>query len=497
MIELSESLSAYVRRELKIDDDRRQFTESELASVSYISMSRDDMPYIPYFRNLSVLSLEHYPSLSGSDLEYIGKTIPSIISLKIKEQNGIYKLDLSPFKNLVELAVIHNDNLIEIKGLKKVKRFTFYDNKEYKDIKQIVDFIKKCPDCMLNLDFLYYIDLKRNNIAEDVFNKISWIESLGLRNYYVHEYSQMEINFVMDFIERIVSKYTFVDDTPFEKFAILYVWMIQNVKFINEDDKENVNSVDYNNTYKVLNSRKAGRISFAKTFQMLLEYAGFQSYIVYSYGALDSIGFYEGKKIFSLLGSSDYTLLRLNVDGNSYYSDIAWDSMIDSYKYADALRLFLVSKDELAKRHKIVGEGNVLNSHAYGGDDSADLILFAKDRIAEVDESFGEIEKVDSLIFSLDVEIAVVENILASREMNNSFKYDGEKEGLTLTIQASKNKKNELLEIKKNLIKNYSNELIRNYIGKDKTKDNYKEALEDLKNNYLISNSLYNILSKI
>ena len=112
MIELSESLSTYVRRELKIDDNRVKFTENELASVSYVSISRDDMGVIKYFRNLSVLSAEHYPSLTDDDLKYIGEIIPSIISLKIKEQNSIYKVDLSSFNNLIELALIHNDNLI-------------------------------------------------------------------------------------------------------------------------------------------------------------------------------------------------------------------------------------------------------------------------------------------------------------------------------------------------------------------------------------------------
>ncbi len=498
MIQLSESLSTYVRRELKIlDDNRTSFSENELASVSYVSMSKDDMNVIKYFRNLSVLSLEHYPSLSDEDIKYIGEKIPSIISLKVKEQNQIYKIDLSSFNNLVELALIHNENLVQVSGLNKVKRLTFYDNKEFKNIKQIVDYLNKTPDCRATLDFLYYVDFKRSNLLEERYSNISWVESLGLRSYSIHEYSQMERNFVMDFISKIVSKYIYVKDNSFQKFAVLYRWMIDNIRFLNEDDSGYMSLSNYNNTYKVLNTRCGGRLSYSRTFQMLLSYAGIDSFTVYSYGALETIGFFDNQKAFSLLGTSDYSLIRVLLDNKYYYSDITWDSMIDSYKQADALRVFLVSKNELLSRHKFVGEGNIRESYSYPSEDILDINQFAKDRIIEVDQLFGELDSIDSVIFNADIEKSILENILLTKENSNSFKYDGEKEGLSLSINSVEDRKRDLLKQKRNLISINYGELIDNYLGDNINVEDVQGILDELWKSYMISKSLYDILSSM
>ena len=164
MVQLSESLSTYVRRELKISDPTKtSFTEEELAGVSYASISKDDMDVIKYFRNLSVLDLNHYPSITSEDLKLIGESIPSIISLKIKEQNSLYRIDLSPFKNLVEIAIIHNDNLVQVENMpNKVRRFTFYDNKEYKNVQQLVYYLDGSEILRPTIHFIYYIGLRRN-----------------------------------------------------------------------------------------------------------------------------------------------------------------------------------------------------------------------------------------------------------------------------------------------------------------------------------------------
>ena len=494
MIKLSESLSTYVRRELKINDETKtSFTEEELAGVSYASISRDDMDVIKYFRNLSVLDLNHYPSLTNEDIKKIGETIPTIISLKIKEQNSLYRIDLGSFKNLLELAVIHNDNLTQIENIPtKVKRFTFYDNREFKNIQQLVYFLESGENIRSTIDFMYYVGLRRNLMDKDIFNGIAWVESLGLRYFTVHEYSRSEIDFVMECISNVVSKYIYVNDTPLEKFSILYKWMIENVEFVNEDEKEN--NVDVpNNTYKVFNTRTGGRLSYARAFQMLLTYAEIESTAVYSYGALDSIGFYNGNKVFSLFGTSDYSLVRICIDGENYYCDIAWDSIVDDYKYAEALRLFLVSKEELGQRHRFVGEGNVINSYSYHGDDSDDLVMFATYRIDEVDKLFGDIERLDGLILAVDVEKAILKNIIDTKELNASFQFDQEKEGLLLTLDSEDYKKNELLKRKALIIKNNSKVLMENYIEGNKV----KEYLKEKKDNYMISNSLYNILSNL
>ena len=296
----------------------------------------------------------------------------------------------------------------------------------------------------------------------------------------------------MDCISSIASKYTYVNDTPLEKFTVLYKWMLENVEFVNEDEK-NSNYAIPNNTYKVFNTRTGGRLSYARAFQMLLTYVDIESTAVYSYGALDSIGFYNGNKVFSLFGTSDYSLIRICIDGENYYCDVAWDSIIDNYKYSDALRLFLVSKDELGLRHRFVGEGNIINSYSYPGDDAADLVMFATYRIDEVDKLFGELEKLDGLILAVDVEKSILKSIIDARELNKAYKFEQEKEALLLSVDSEDIKKNELLRRKAAIIKENSKVLMENYIeGND-----VKEYLKEKKENYVISNSLYSILSNL
>jgi len=214
--------------------------------------------------------------------------------------------------------------------------------------------------------------LCENDQDKGILDRFTWVESVGLRKYIIHEYTTDEIKSLIQNVTAIVSKYVYVDDGDIERFGILYKWMTSNIEFVNEDDPKNENVETVSNMYKVFNYRKGGRLSFAKAFQLLLSFAGVKSSVVYSLGALESIGYYNGQKVYSLLGTSDYALLRVSIDERYYYCDIAWDSFVSDYKYFDQLRLFLVSKNELKLRHKFVGEGNIEKSYSYHGDDSDD-----------------------------------------------------------------------------------------------------------------------------
>ncbi len=404
MIRLSDNLSRYVRNVLKINDNKvNMFSEEQLSKITSISISRDDVSVVKYFKNLVHLDFNSYPSLTSEDVLFIGCELPNISSIKIKEQNSIYRLDLSSYKNLKEVAIIHNENLVDFCGIDNVYRFTFYDNKEYKNNKQLVDYLDKHPESIVTLDFLYYIHVYRNIKNKSIFEKIRWVESTGLRNFNVHQFTKDEIESVIGYIGDIASKFTYPSDDPIEKFTILYQWMITNIKFYNADDPTVEENIDMNNSYTVFNYGSGGRVSYAKAFQMLLTYVDVDATIVNSYGALDSIGYYNGKKVFSLFGTSDYSLLRLTIDGRNYYCDVAWDSMIKNFQYFDVLRLFLISKDELSLRHRLVGEGNVLNSYSYHGDDSDELVFFAQKRVEEVNKFFDHLNEVDKKIKGIEI----------------------------------------------------------------------------------------------
>ena len=503
MIRLSNNLSEQVRKELKIKDDSvNEFYLDDLRTVSCLSVSRDDMDYIQYFENVSVLELDLFPSVTSEDILYIGQTIPTIFSLKIKEQNSIYRLDLSTFTNLKELAVIHNDNLVDICGLSELSRFTFYDNKEYKNTKQLVDYVEENPDIKYTFDFLYYVEFKRLLSNPKMVDKMSWVESTGLRSFHTHEFTKTEIKSLIGYVSDIVSKYTFVHDDAITKFSVLYAWMNANIKFVNEDDDETANLDRMNNTYRVFSYATGGRLSYAKAFQFLLTFAGIDSTVVYSYGALDKIGYYNGEKVFSLLGTSDYALLRVNLEGKNYYCDVAWDSLIKDFKYFDALRLFLVSKEELQQRHKFVGEGNVLNSYSYHGDDSEELTARMKRRIEEVSKFFNMIEDYDSRLKALEINRLVcmsnIESIINKRDPEEEFKYQEELNDLNNSLNRDLDKYNDLLKEQKEFIKSNADYLRKNYLeNKNATDEELWRYLTKRQNEFKISKYLYDILIQL
>lgn len=501
MIELSEDLSFYVRRDLKINDDTKtNFTENELANVSCLSISHDDISVIKYFKNLSVLYLDRYPSITSEDIEYIGENIKSIFSIKIKEQNSLYSLDLSNFENLLELALIHNDNLIDIKGIDKVNRLTLYDNKEFKNTQQIVDNLNRHPEGRYTLDFLYYVPIVRLLGRDRVkgFDHVSWVESLGLRYFNVHEFNEDEIRFINDYVSTVIGKYIYTNDSQVDKFGILYKWMISNIKFLNEDEENNAELLKNTNTYHVFADKVGGRLSYAKAFQVLLAYAGVESEMVYSYGALDTIGYINGVKVFSLLGKSDYALLRVKLDNRNYYSDIAWDSLIEKFKYAEALRVFLVSKDELSSRHHFVGEGNVVTSYSYHGDDADDLLMFAKYRLDEVHKVVDKLIDIEYRLKSVEVDKVILGSIVNNNEVNNSFNYAEENIVLEGFLNNEEIRGDNLLGKKKSLVYSNEKELKLNYFGNSNiTHDEVIQRLNEKLDKLYISKDIYNILSNL
>lgn len=508
MITLSDSLKDYVRDSLNLKKEE-EVDEKQLDSVTSLSVSKKDLSSLKYFKNVDTLFLESFPSIENTDIEHIAKILPNLKSLKIKEQSALIQLDVSHLEKLEELCLIHNDNLESIKGIDKVKRFTFYDNKDFRNVKQIVDLLLNNKESTITLDIIYYVNLVKElcDLNQDVslLDRFTWVESEGLRSYSIHEYTKQEIDSLIKIVSAIVSKNIYVTDGDIEKFGVLYRWMVKNIIFVNEDDPQGEDIGDLDNIYKVFNYRKGGRLTFAKAFQLLLSFAGVESSVVYSLGALDTIGFYNGEKVYSLLGTSDYALLRVTIDNRYYYCDIAWDSMVCDYKYFDELRLFLVSKDELKLRHKFVGEGNIEHSYSYHGDDSDDLIMFSNDRLKEVEEIFSDIERVDPYITGNDLNSSFTKKNISQlkSKMDDLESQTDEYKSLAKELAIEEERLNEeeadlvrYNNIRKGIIESYANTLISHYI---KTEDynNKEEIIESLTKQHelsLISTYIYDVL---
>lgn len=504
MVILSDSISSYLCRKIFYCDDRKEFSKEELDNVKRISLSKNDIESLAYFSNLEELYLDIFPSVNDEDLKRISNLCPNIKVLKVQEQNAIWKLDLRNFSRLESLEVIHNDNLNDIVGMGKLKSFTFYDNKEYDNIKQLVDNLMFDGNAINKIDITYYVYIVRRLVelgkSKELLNSFRWIESVGIRDFKVTEYGIEEVEELFTMLSDIVYKYTFVTDGESEKYGVLYQWMLDNVSFVNEDENVMENVSNFDTVNKVFSYMVGGRLTYAKAFQLLLTVAGVNTKLVYSVGADESIGYYDGKKIYSLLGNSDYALLRVMLDGKIYYCDIAWDCMIKNFIFADSLRMFLISKDELQRRQKFIGEGNIVKSYSYHGDDADDLIMYAKDRIVEVDGVFDEIEKNDSMLLGAQLNYSFVDSELkVSRERLK--KYNIESEGyrdISLSIKTSEDLLNNYLEdihkYEKNnkmILSKYEKFIKDKYYGVDEQQDIDMRLVS-----YEISEYIYGIISE-
>jgi hypothetical protein len=488
-----------------------EFSSSELNTINSLRLSKRDLPYLEYFSNLDEIVLDLFPSVNNEDIIYIAKKFPNLKSLKIKEQNGLFILDLSLFEKLEKLCVIHNDNLIDLIGLKKVNNFTFYDNKDFSNIKQLVDYLIVNKDSIVILDIIYYMNVINimYNLKEnvDILKKFTWIESIGLRKYSNYEYSNIELDSLLKYVSFIASKYVYSTDTDIMKFCVLYNWVLNNMKFVNEDDPDGENLNLISNVNKVFSYGRGGRLTLAKAFQLLLSFVGIKSSVVYSLGATDVIGMYNGEKVCSLLGESDYAVLRVTLDDKDYYCDIAWDTLINFHGFFDQLRFFLLSKNELKARHKFVGEGNIENTYSYHGDDCDELISFAKNRCKDVDEMFEDIDRVKPDIEGIDLNVVLLKlNKHDLTEKINSLDIESDEyKKLMKELTEMENKMDEfsselvrLENVREGVIKSYTNLLKERYFTLDQINDS-EETIKDLnrKEDFLLVSTYMNELFKL
>jgi hypothetical protein len=291
------------------------------------------------------------------------------------------------------------------------------------------------------------------------------------------------------------------------KFCVLYNWVLNNMKFVNEDDPDGENLNLISNVNKVFSYGRGGRLTLAKAFQLLLSFVGIKSSVVYSLGATDVIGMYNGEKVCSLLGESDYAVLRVTLDDKDYYCDIAWDTLINFHGFFDQLRFFLLSKNELKARHKFVGEGNINSTYSYHGDDCDDLLLKAANRIKEVDDIFNDIERLKPDITGLEFNIALLkldinEIKLELDELDmNSVAYKNKILELTDMEDKIDSISNELISLENNregIIRSYSNLLLDRYLKNDMGKELHVilNIIDDKNKLFLISDYVASLLKE-
>ena len=504
MIKLPQSLVMKINHLLGTNKDN--FTQEDFNKIESLIIYKNEITYLDLFPNIKEIEINFISSIDNDDLKIISYKTKNIQKLIIKGQSNLTEIDINLFPSIKELTICNNENLTTLNNIGLLKKLTLYNNREL-DSKQIVDFVFENRDCLYTLDIIYLADILRysyeKNIDYDI-NCIKWIEADGLRSHKDYEFSRKEIHELLLNISYVTSKYIYNFDGDFEKFGVLYRWMINNVSFVNEDGSSN--NINYDNIYKVFNFRHGGRLTYARAFQILLSFVGIKSYIVYSIGALDNIGYYNGNKVCSLVGNSDYAILRIILDDRCYYADIAWDAMISKLPYFNKMKLFLISREELVIRHNIVGENKNTLSYSYHGDDCDDLLMYSLDRINDADKVFKDIEQFDASIKAEEFNYNYLNKKYLSKK-GEILKIDKDSlnyrvlsnEIVSISNDMSKvtQEINKYKEYRRDIIFKNSNYLLTNYLDRDilqMSKDKMLDIISKKYKKYFISKYMYDVL---
>ena len=504
MIILPKDLFLRVKNQLNpsfCDDLSFSVIDSELKHVKYLNMYKSDLKYIEFFQGVEMIEISSFPSIVDEDLEKIFKCLPNLKKIIIKEQNELKKINFKKINSIIDMRIVSNESLLELNGLEnlsRLKTFTFYDNQHIRNKQQIVEFIvNNSGKIRYSLDVNLFKNIQLLCHDKNIlFSNSEWVEYVGLRKHTYYAYDKDEICKLAKYINKVVDKYIYSNDSVMEKFVILYKWMIDNIEFVNEDtlffknDLGKLNGIS--NTFRFL---KGGRLSYAKAFQFLLSFAGIKSDIIYSLGASDNIGTYDGEEVHSLLGANDYALLKVYIDNKAYYCDIAWDSSVNHSNCYDELHLFLMDKDELLLRHRIVGEVNVKNTYFLHGDYESDLLMYANDRIKDVNKFMDKLDIYKSYLDGVSMNIDFLENEIRDLRLEETTEFDDElfkdeddlKEQLELYEEYNSKRRDIILE--------HKNIICSKYLGiEDVDKLNVEEKSDLL--NYILGLVNYNMYSE-
>ncbi len=390
---------------------RDTFLKEELGLVRELYIDESSLDYVDLFPNVTSITFNGF-GVKSEDFRNILAKYPNLENLTIKCQDNISALDLSNLKKLQKLELISNNRLGSVLGLeelKALKEFTFYDNIVFHQEGKLCNFadnlLQKGAKC--NLDVLYMPTMQKLGI--DISNA-NWCESIGLGIIADKiQYTTSEIEPAVKKAKEVVAEYITEQDTDMQKFAIMYHWMCKNIKY-------DYGALESKNTRQV-NGQRIGKTGgangtangliyghcvcegYSKSMQMLLKLCNIPSFdisCVVEEKDLPSMNF-DGKR---RVHEGDHSILKVNIDGSCYYSDVTNDA--SRYQNNMKRNAFLLSKEDMSKRNVLVGEAGVLAAaKSISEEDFDKLMAFAEDRIIKV-EHIKAVKEVEEL---LDVNI--------------------------------------------------------------------------------------------
>ena len=392
----------------KIYDKQSNFLEEELIFIKDIRLTTSLLPYLKYFPNITSISMDGAFNFSQSDIQEVINQYPNLKELKISEQKNLQSLDLTGLHNLENLELISNQKLKNVLGLSNLENLiflTFYDNQTYSEEskKDLIEFIcqrqinqglESNIDCLYMPALIEYLDenkLSLNAIKDNIY----WCEHLKsgveIKQSYL-KYPTAELYVALKKAQTIVDSYIKDKDIPLERFAIIYQWMCENVKYDENSLKSTIRAYSENGIARGRKGGPNGTVNalvygsvvcqgYTKAMQLLLNLSGISSFdigcIAEKKAQIQSFRLYDGKRHADF---SDHSILKVNIDGKTYYSDTTWDA--DRYQNGKDRKYFLLTKEEISKDHELIDEDDVFSFNKSIAKEEFDRLMeFAKERI--------------------------------------------------------------------------------------------------------------------
>lgn len=382
---------------------RDTFFEYELELVTELTIDKDSIEYIDLFPNIKSLTFDGDKGLNGFEIKSVIDRYPNLEHLTIKGQSSVQTLNVSELKKLKSLEIVSNRALHRVVGLEQLDQLseiTFYDNTTYYKEEEICDAIAKMAQkgVKCNLDVLYMPTLQDMG---NVPRNMNWCESAGLGpGGDKLQYTTEELEEAVKKAREIVGKYIKPGDSTKEQFAILYQWMCENVKYDHNalgsahahivDGEQKGVKYGQNGTVNGLVYGSCVCEGYSKSMQMLLKLCDIPAFDVSCIAERS----HQDTPIIDINGKArthigDHSILKVNIDGICYYSDVTWDA--SRYQKNNERKYFLLSSEDISTDHKLSGEKLMFTAmRSISPQEFEQLMQFASERIKSVDKKMAE-----------------------------------------------------------------------------------------------------------
>lgn len=303
-------------------EELRYVKTLSLNFTSFCDVKVNGKNIITYLINLKQINIRA-PFKLTDELKYI-KNKNQVAGIEVINTKT-NELDLSEFTSLKKLTIIDNKDLIELKGLdklRKLKNLSIYNNPYLNDTNTIKGIINTMSqECDIEIDYTYYPSIikrikKEYSKYRHTFRETKWIEENTSNNNSIIKHTTKATGLffskLSDIIEEIIPEEI---EEDIKKIYLVYWWIRKNINLSQNNEK---------NVYDSISTLEASTINYNKLFQSFLKQMNIKCHLIPAYNArvydihakTPTTEDFNNKK-------SNFLLPRITINDNNYYCNPA------------------------------------------------------------------------------------------------------------------------------------------------------------------------------